>query len=193
VEFQGEKAIRPQTPLRQFEIRRRDASKILMKLLEATRVMSMASPKRVMSVRGMENVPAAPKRAQGTQGRFSALLATVCMVAALFLPGCASLQVTIPDSDPMRQPGYTEGYQKKTIHAYFWGLLLDPQVLTAECYGQGINDVIIYRTLAHDLAGVFTLGLWMPTEVYFRCKAPPARPGGILPSPLKRPRSRNIS
>jgi hypothetical protein len=38
---------------------------------------------------------------------------------------------------------------------------------------------------------VFTLGLWMPTEVYFRCKAPPTRPGGMLPSPSKRPRSRS--
>jgi hypothetical protein len=162
-----------------------------MKLLKVMRVTSMASLKKVMSVPGTENMPAAPGRAQGTQGRFSVLLATVCMVVALFLPGCASFQITIPDSDPMRQPGYTEGYQKKTMHAYFWGLLLDPQVLAAECYGQGINDVIIYRTLAHDLASVFTLGLWMPTEVYFRCKAPPTRPGGMLPSPSKRPRSRS--
>lgn len=126
-----------------------------------------------------------------TSTRFRRQLVAAGMAATLFLQGCASFQITIPASDPMRQPGYTDGYQKKTMHAYFWGLLLDPQVLTAECYGQGINDVIIYRTFAHDLAGVFTLGLWMPTEVYFRCKAPPARPGGMLPSPSKRPRSRS--
>jgi hypothetical protein len=150
--------------------------------------MGMMSLRKATSAPGRENMAAAPGHAGG---RFSVLLAAACMVAALFLPGCASFQITIPDSDPMRQPGYTEGYQKKTMHAYFWGLLLDPQVLAAECYGQGINDVIIYRTLAHDLAGVFTLGLWMPTEVYFRCKAPPTRPGGMLPSPSKRPRSRS--
>lgn len=71
------------------------------------------------------------------------------------------------------------------MHAYFWGLMLDPQVFAAECHGQGINDVVIYRTLAHDLAGVVTLGLWMPTEVRFRCKAPPTRPG-TLPVPRKK-------
>ena len=115
-----------------------------------------------------------------------------CMAGLLVLPGCASFQITVPDSDPIKLKGYTEGYMKKTMHAYFWGLVLNPQVLSAECEGQGINDVVIYRTLAHDLAGVITLGLWMPTEVYFRCKAPATRPG-MLPSPSKRSRSRQLS
>ena len=82
-----------------------------------------------------------------------------CMAGLLILPGCASFQITIPDSDPIKPKGYTEGYLKKTMHAFFWGLVLDPQVLSAECNGQGINDVIIYRTLAHDFAGVITLGV----------------------------------
>ncbi|MBA2658083.1 MAG: hypothetical protein H0U72_00605 [Nitrosospira sp.] len=115
-----------------------------------------------------------------------------CMTSLLVLPGCASFQITVPESDPIKPKGHTEGYLKKTMHAFFWGLVLDPQVLSAECDGQGINDVIIYRTLAHDLAGVVTLGLWMPTEVYFRCKAPPTRPG-MLPSPSKRSKSRQLS
>jgi hypothetical protein len=161
-----------------------------MKFLKAVRETKVMNPRRVTKARDVENRVPVPG---GSHSRFRCPLAAACVAAALFLQGCASLQITIPDSDPMRQPGYTEGYQKKTMHAYFWGLLLKPQVLAAECYGQGINDVIIYRTLAHDLAGVFTLGLWMPTEVYFRCKAPPTRPGGMLPSPSKRPRSRSIS
>ncbi len=115
-----------------------------------------------------------------------------CMAGLLVLPGCASFQITVPDSDPIKPKGHTAGYLKKTMHAFFWGLVLDPQVLSAECDGQGINDVIIYRTLAHDFAGVVTLGLWMPTEVYFRCKARPTRPG-MLPSPSKRSKSRQLS
>lgn len=115
-----------------------------------------------------------------------------CMAGLLILPGCASFQITVPDSDPAKPEGYTQGYSKKTLHAYFWGLWLNPPVLLTECQGQGINDVIIYRTLAQDLAGVMTLGLWMPTEVYYRCKAPPARPG-MPPSPSKRSKSRQLS
>ncbi|SEO53523.1 Bor/Iss family lipoprotein [Nitrosovibrio sp. Nv6] len=111
-----------------------------------------------------------------------------CMTAILVLPGCASFQVTVPDSDPIQPEGQAAEYQKKTMHAFFWGLVLDPQVFAAECHGQGINDVVVYRTLAHDLAGVVTLGLWMPTEVRFRCKAPPTRPG-VLPVPRKRSRA----
>ena len=103
----------------------------------------------------------------------------------LVLPGCASFQVTVPDSDPIQPEGQASEYQEKTLHAYFWGLVLDPQVFAAECHGQGINDVVVYRTFAHDLAGVMSLGLWMPTEVRFRCKAPPTR-GGVLPVPPKR-------
>ena len=108
-----------------------------------------------------------------------------CIAGLLVLPGCASFQVTVPDSDPIQPEGQASEYQTKTLHAYFWGLMLDPQVFAAECHGQGINDVVIYRTLAHDLAGIVTLGLWMPTEVRFRCKAPPTRPG-VLPVPSKR-------
>jgi hypothetical protein len=120
---------------------------------------------------------------------FRSWCAAACM-GLLLLSGCASFQVSVPDSDPINPEGQTAGYQKKIMHAYFWGLMLDPQVFAAECHGQGINDVVIYRTLAQDLAGVITLGLWMPTEVGFRCKAPPTRPGTL---PVPRKRSRNVS
>ncbi|MEO9061188.1 MAG: hypothetical protein ABI270_03995 [Nitrosospira sp.] len=128
----------------------------------------------------------------GITKNLRSMYVAACMVGFLILPGCASFQITIPDSDPIKPKGYTEGYLKKTMHAFFWGLVLDPQVLSAECNAQGINDVIIYRTLAHDFAGVITLGIWMPTEVYYRCKAPPTRPG-VLPSPSKRSKSRQLS
>ncbi len=111
-----------------------------------------------------------------------AICVAVCMTGLLLLPGCASLQITIPDSDPIQLEHQDSEYVEKTMHAFFWGLVLDPQVLAAECKGQGINDVVIEHKLAHDFAGVVTLGLWMPTEVRFRCKAPPSRPG-VLPVP----------
>lgn len=107
-------------------------------------------------------------------------LRVVAIAAALSMPGCASYQVTVPDSDPIQLEGQAEPYVQRTMHGYFWGLVLDPQVLAAECQGQGINDVVIDRSLGHDLAGVFTLGMWMPMDVRFRCKAPPTR-GGDFP------------
>ena len=107
-------------------------------------------------------------------------LRALAVAAALSMPGCASYQVTVPDSDPIQLEGQEEPYVQRTMHGYFWGLVLDPQVLAADCQGQGINDVVIDRSLGHDLAGVFTLGIWMPMDVRFRCKAPPTR-GGDFP------------
>jgi hypothetical protein len=74
----------------------------------------------------------------------------ICLASLLVLSGCASYHVTIPDSDPVRSEGQTAEYQSKTMHAFFWGLLLQPQVLSAECQGQGINDVVVFRTWLHD-------------------------------------------
>lgn len=113
-------------------------------------------------------------------GRLGRLGILALATGLLVMPGCASYQITVPDSDPIQLEGQEGPYVEKTMHAYVWGLVLDPQVLAAECQGQGINDVVVDRTIAHDLAGVFTLGLWMPTDVRFRCKAPPTR-GGDFP------------
>jgi len=104
------------------------------------------------------------------------------MAGLLALPGCADYQITVPDSDPIQLEGQQKPYVEKTMNAYFWGLYLDPQVLAAECQGQGINDVFVDRNFGDDLASVLTLGMWMPTDVRFRCKAPPTT-GGVIPVP----------
>ncbi len=115
-------------------------------------------------------------------GRLSVTRFSVLVVGVLAVAGCASYQVTVPDSDPIQLEGQEAEYVERTMHGYFWGFVLDPQVLAADCQGQGINDVVVDRTLGHDLAGVFTLGIWMPMDVRFRCKAPPTRPG-VIPLP----------
>lgn len=107
-----------------------------------------------------------------TRGALAIMALTAVLVCA---QGCAEYQVRLPDSDPV-----IKTYESGTKHAYFWGLWLDPQVTTAECQGQGINDVVIKRNYLQDLAGVLTLGIWMPTQVGFRCKAP-AISGGSFP------------
>src|SRR5262245_29933060 len=97
----------------------------------------------------------------------------------LALAGCADYHLTVPDSDPIQLEGQKDPYVVRSANAYVWGLVLDPEVLPAECQGQGINDVFVKRNFGQDLASVVTLGLWMPAEVAYRCKAPPTRGGTI--------------
>ncbi len=107
-------------------------------------------------------------------------LGTVRAVAALagllVLSGCAEYHLTIPSSDP------APGEYRQSMNAYVWGLVLDPQVVGAENCQDGINDVFVDRNFGQDLASVLTLGLWMPAEVRYHCKAQGTR-GDSIPDP----------
>ena len=104
---------------------------------------------------------------------FSVLVLVSALAGA---QGCANYQVRIPDIDALEKP-----YRGGTMHAFFWGFWVNPQVMAAECQGEAINDVVITRTYLHDLASVLTLGVWMPVEVHFRCRAPDVD-GGVFPN-----------
>ncbi len=95
------------------------------------------------------------------------------VLLAATVAGCASHQVRTPDSDPLEQT-----YETRMVHAYFWGAVLDPQVVAADCE-DGLNDVIVEDNFLYDLAGVVTLGIWMPGEVRYRCRAPGGDLGGF--------------
>jgi hypothetical protein len=99
--------------------------------------------------------------------------AVLVLVAGLgFAHGCATYQLTIPDSHPA-----DINYREKTMHAFLWGTWYDPQVFAADCGREAINDVQIKRNFLHDLASVVTLGIWMPIEVNFRCASARIREG----------------
>lgn len=118
-----------------------------------------------------------------TRRSLTARTAVLVVASGLFLaPGCASYHVRTPDSDPV-----AERYQRATVHAYVWGLWYDPQVLMARCESQALDDVIVQRSYLHDLAGVLTLGLWMPTTLEYRCKAPRGDVGRFPEPPPRRP------
>jgi len=104
------------------------------------------------------------------------------LAGVLTMQACAEYRITVPDSDPFQPEGQKSEYVDKAMNAYLWGNILDPQVLAAECQGQGINDVVVDRAYYQDLISVFTLGIWMPFDVRFRCKAPPPR-GDVFPLP----------
>ena len=93
--------------------------------------------------------------------------------------GCATYRVETFDTDPEIK------YRGGTIHSLAWGTWYSPQLIAAECHERGINDVRVNRTLLHDLAGVLTLGFWMPTEVELRCRAPQADAGEFPETPKK--------
>jgi len=98
------------------------------------------------------------------------------LVAGLaWAQGCATYRVTPPDSFPA-----DPSYRKATMHAFFWGTWNDPEFLPADCGQEAINDVRIQRNYLHDLASVFTLGIWMPIEVEFRCASARIREGAPI-------------
>ena len=115
----------------------------------------------------------------GTRARLCRLAAASALLA---LGGCADYHLTVPDSDPFTPRGQDTPYKTYNANAYLWGLVLDPQVLPADCQGQGINDVFVKRNFGQDLASVLTLGIWMPAEVSYQCHAPPTT-GGTIPVP----------
>jgi hypothetical protein len=104
------------------------------------------------------------------------------MAGLLALSGCADYHLTVPDSDPFTPRGQASAYKTYNANAYVWGLVLDPQVLPADCQGQGINDVFVHRNFGQDVASVLTLGLWMPSQISYQCHAPPTT-GGTIPVP----------
>lgn len=110
------------------------------------------------------------------------LVRSIAGVMFLVFAGCADYQVRMPDSDPIN-----ERFQNTFVNAYVWGMWYDPQVVMARCESRALNDVVVKRNYLHDLASVFTFGLWMPTSIDYRCKAPAADVGSFPEAPKPRP------
>ncbi len=107
-----------------------------------------------------------------------AFLALIVVVAGT--SGCARHQVRTPTSDPL-----VEVYETEAPNAFFWGLYVSPQVVTADCSGSGLNDVVIKRNYFQDLASVITLGIWMPASLEYRCRAPHGDGGAFPEAPAQ--------
>ena len=95
----------------------------------------------------------------------------VLLMSVACAQGCASYQVRILDSDPLAPQ-----YEGRTMHAFFWGLVMDPEVMIAKDStgrdAEAINDVVIKGNYLNSLISVVTLGIWMPMEVEYRSRAP---------------------
>ena len=117
------------------------------------------------------------------RGRTLSFLLVIAALACV--SGCASYQLRTPHSDPQ-----IETYERQAPDAFFWGLIMSPQVMSADCSGGGFNDVIIQRNFLQDLVSVLTLGIWMPATVEYRCRVP-QDPGGEFPKAPTQPGSQS--
>ena len=57
----------------------------------------------------------------GMLGRGIALSAVLCLAA------CAEYRISVPDSDPIQLEGQDAPYVERSMNAYLWGNILDPQ------------------------------------------------------------------
>ena len=105
--------------------------------------------------------------------RILAVAALLCALAS-----CAEYRVRVPDSDPTDTQ-----YKEKTMHAYLWGTYKAPLVLSADCEGEGINDIGVVDNWGYDLIGVITLGFYKPIDIRYRCKAPGGSGSTTFPVP----------
>lgn len=109
-----------------------------------------------------------------TRFRAGIVALVVCTLAAL--PGCANYQARVADGKPL-EPQYEGGM----MNAYLWGAYVKPEIRSAEQCKQGMYDVVVENNYLYSLASVVTLGIWMPMDVSFRCKAPGVQGGGTVP------------
>ncbi len=93
------------------------------------------------------------------------------------MTGCAEYQIRQASSDP---PDLA--YKEVTSHAFFWGLVYDPEVQTVDGV-DGINDVIVVDNLGYDIISVVTLGIWKPMTIRYRARLPHDAPTHEFPVP----------
>ena len=108
--------------------------------------------------------------------RVRRVIVMVAVAASVFLQGCANYQTRVADGQPV-EPQYAGGM----MNAYMWGAYVKPEIMSAETCKRGIYDVVVENNYLYSLASVFTLGIWMPLDVSYRCKSPGLQGGGTVP------------
>lgn len=105
--------------------------------------------------------------------------ALIAMAAAAFavVTGCANYQTRVADGKPLDDQTYHGG----TMHALLWGAYVKPEIMSAEDCKRGMYDVVAENNYLYSLVSVVTIGIWMPLDVKYRCKAPGVQGGGTVP------------
>jgi hypothetical protein len=100
----------------------------------------------------------------------------LAVVIVMLMQGCANYQARVADGKPLEQE-----YEGGMMNAYLWGTYVSPEIRSAEDCKRGMYDVVVENNYLYSLASVFTLGIWMPVDVSYRCKAPGVQGGGVVP------------
>lgn len=111
-----------------------------------------------------------------SMGRIRRCLAATAVVSVMLLQGCANYQARVADGKPLQQH-----YEGGMMSAYVWGSWVSPETMSAEECKRGMYDVVVESNYLYSLASVVTLGIWMPVDVSYRCKADGVAGGGTVP------------
>lgn len=106
---------------------------------------------------------------------WSVIGAMLSVLIFLVVQGCYHYRVSTSHFDP------STGYNKKTVHSFFWGLA-QQDVIATDCDSLRINsidEVRITTNFGYSLLTIATLGVWCPMEVEWKCAKPCPREGEI--------------
>jgi len=102
--------------------------------------------------------------------------AVIVSLISVCFSGCATYRVTT-----LKQPG-TE-YQERKINSYLWGILQSPkEVTTPVCDSlgsPGLSEVMLRRNFGDYVASFFTLGIWNPALLKWKCSKPCQKVGPL--------------
>ena len=95
---------------------------------------------------------------------------TMVLVLALLVgsSGCVHHRVVAQSGDPVRVMKQTA-----THHQYLWGLVGEPSIFVDDCVSHSLYDVEVSTTVWQALATFFTLWIWAPVTVEWRCATVP--------------------
>ena len=97
----------------------------------------------------------------------------VCLVlAALLSSGCVTHQLIVANPNPTDD-------RPAAIDSNGFGFGAVQRRNVADCDTNLIDEVRVRQTFAQALATVLTLGIWMPTQIEYRCAKLPSTTGTI--------------
>lgn len=96
-----------------------------------------------------------------------ALVAAACLVS-----GCVTHQLIVANPNPTDD-------QPAAVDSNGFGFGIVQRRNVADCDTNLLDEVRVRQTLAQALATVLTLGLWMPTQIEYRCAKIPSTTGTI--------------
>lgn len=97
------------------------------------------------------------------------------VILLLSMQSCYHYRVTTSRFDP------ATGYQKRTAHSFFWGLV-QQNVVATNCDTlnlKSLDEVRVTSNFGYSLLTVATLGIWSPVQIEWKCPKPCPREGEL--------------